>query len=106
MTVEAEEPTGTSTWSDRWQSIAAVAWPSFLAASLATMVFFAFFDPLHLGPDEEPPAWLANRMTGYAVGFFFFWAITLVSSAITAYLLRTRHYEEPPPTPSWMRDAP
>jgi len=106
MTVEAEDTGSSPPWPDRWQTIAAIAWPSFLAASFATMVFFAFFDPLHLGPEDDPPGWLTSRMAGYAIGFFFFWAITFVSSAITAYLLKTRHYEEPPPTPDWTRDAP
>jgi hypothetical protein len=28
-------------------------------------------------------------MAGYAVGFFFFWAICTLSSALTLYLVRT-----------------
>ena len=32
-------------WSRRAQAIAAVLWPSFLAAAFATMLFFAFVDP-------------------------------------------------------------
>ena len=107
MSTEADEGPVTTRWTHLRQDIAAIAWTSFLAASVATMVFFAFFDPLLLGLDDDPPAWAVHRMTGYGVGFFFFWMICAASSALTAYLLRTRRSQEPPvETPSWMRDAP
>jgi hypothetical protein len=32
-------------------------------------------------------------MTGYAVGFFFFWLIAALSSLMTLYLVRTAHPE-------------
>jgi len=53
------------------------------------MFFFAFFDPSLFGEGAVPPRWLAHRMAGYAVGFFFFWAICTLSSALTLYLVRT-----------------
>jgi hypothetical protein len=54
------------------------------------MFFFAFFDPAMFGAGAAPPDWLADhRMAGYAVGFFFFWAICTLSSALTLYLVRT-----------------
>ncbi len=71
-----------------------VAWASFLAACVATMVFFAFVDPLLLGPDAAPPAWARDRMTGYAVGFFFFWIACGIASAFTAFLVETRRPDE------------
>lgn len=71
------------------QDVAATLWPSFLAASLATMVCFAFLDPLLFGEATGAPSWLDNRMAGYAAGFFFFWAICTLSSALTLYLVRT-----------------
>ena len=43
-----------------------------------------------LDHDSAPPAWLADRMTGYAVGFFFFWAMCTIASFVTAYLIDTR----------------
>jgi len=76
--------------------IGIVVWASFLAACLATMLFFAFFDPLLLGEDGAPPRWLADRMTGYTVGFFFFWIVCAIASAFTAFLVDTR----PPDPPS------
>jgi hypothetical protein len=76
-------------WSQFAQDTAVVLWPAFLAASVATMFFFAFFDPAVFGEGAVPPRWLTHRMAGYAVGFFFFWAICTLSSAVTLYLVRT-----------------
>jgi hypothetical protein len=76
-------------WPRRKQEMAAVLWPSFLVACVATMVFFALFDPLLLSVDDQPPAWLQSRMTGYALGFFFFWIVAAAAAALTAYLIDT-----------------
>jgi hypothetical protein len=32
-------------------------------------------------------------MTGYAVGFFFYWLVAALSSLLTLYLVRTAHPE-------------
>ncbi len=77
-------------WTRRAQAIAAVIWPSFLAAAFGTMLFFAFFDPGLLEQAMTRPI-NVHRMTGYALGFFFFWLITTVASAISVYLMRTAH---------------
>lgn len=75
-------------WSRQAQAIAAVLWPSFLAASFATMLFFAFVDPveMQMAMSGAPEF---SRMTGYALGFFFFWFVALLSSATSIFLLRT-----------------
>lgn len=78
----------TPPWSRLAQAVAAVFWPSFLAASIATMLFFAWVDPELLGHATSPAVEM-SRMTGYGIGFFFFWLIALLSSAISVYLLRT-----------------
>ena len=75
-------------WSRRAQAIAAVVWPSFLAAAFATMLFFAFVDPAAMPEAFSLPVEF-SRMTGYAIGFFFFWLITAISSGISVFLLRT-----------------
>jgi hypothetical protein len=75
-------------WSRKAQAMAAVVWPSFLAACLATMLFFAFVDPQDLQQAMAEPLEF-TRMTGYGLGFFFFWLIALVSSAVSVFLLRT-----------------
>ena len=83
-----EEYRGTRQWSRNSQAIAIVVWISFLSAAIGTMVFFALFDPVDLtgifGNDLD-----IGREAGYAAGFFFFWVLSALSSAVTAWLIRT-----------------
>jgi hypothetical protein len=76
-------------WSRLRQDVGAVVWSSFLAACLAAMLFFAAFDPLTLASDDNPPWWLESRMTGYSVGFFFFWFVCAVAGFLTSALLHS-----------------
>ena len=69
------------------QRVGAVAWPSFFAASVCTMVFFAFVDPLALRDITWPDLPLSRQM-GYSLGFFMFWIATASSSLFTWILLR------------------
>ena len=72
----------------RW---GAVVWPSFFAAGVATMVFFAQFDPAEL----SRIAWIGvevDRKLGYTVGFFLFWACTFASSLFTSWLSQPRRH--------------
>jgi hypothetical protein len=69
------------------QRLGAILWPSFFAAGVATMVFFAVVDPLLLRDMTFPEAEL-SRMAGYTIGFFLFWAATAASSLFTWLLLR------------------
>ena len=74
----------------RAQRWGAVLWPSFFSAGVATMVFFALFDPVELAR----LAWVGveiDRKTGYTAGFFLFWACTLASSLFTSILTCARH---------------
>lgn len=66
--------------------LGAILWPSFFAAAVATMVFFAVFDPADLA-DVSWPQFMVSRELGYAIGFFLFWFCTLGASAFTALLL-------------------
>ena len=81
-----EEYRGARQWSRSRQAVATVVWISFLSAAVATMLFFAAFDPVELaamlGVDIGP-------QEGYAVGFFFFWVLSGLSSGLTAWLVRT-----------------
>jgi len=72
--------------------IGVVLWCSFLAASLATMLAFAFIDPLSLG-DDDLPHWRTARLTVYAIGFFFFWLICVLASALTLFMATTERAE-------------
>ena len=67
--------------------LGAILWPSFFAACVATMVCFALADPLTLR-DITFPGLEISRETGYAIGFFAFWAATAASSLFTWILLR------------------
>lgn len=66
-------------------------WCSFLAASLATMLFFAFVDPAPVVAVLRPTELLPDRTALYSLGFLFFWAMCALASGLTAWLLR------PPP---------
>lgn len=69
------------------QQWGAILWPSFIAAGVASVVFFALVDPLRLQAISFPGS-VISRELGYTAGFFMFWAVTLLSSAVTGYLLR------------------
>ena len=69
------------------QRVGAILWPSFFAAGVATMVFFAYVDPLQLR-DMTFPFLPISRMLVYTLGFFAFWVATAASSLFTWILLR------------------
>lgn len=68
------------------QKVIAVLWPSFLTAGIATILFFAYFDPQLLmqvsGYGE------ITRMAGYTIGFFLFWLLTSITCVMTCYFQR------------------
>ena len=68
------------------QKVIAVLWPSFLTAGVATILFFAYFDPQLLmqvsGYGE------ISRMGGYTIGFFLFWMLTSITCVMTCYFQR------------------
>ncbi len=76
-------------WNRVGRDVAMVLWPSFLAAAVQTMVFFAIFDPVYLGEGTALAEIISSHNAGYALGFFFFWAFTTLASALTVYLVRT-----------------
>ena len=66
------------------QRLSWIVWPAFLVAGVLEMVVFALVDPHELH-------WLGwplemSRAGFYTLSFFLFWALTLVSSALTAWL--------------------
>ena len=69
------------------QTLGAIAWPSFFSAGVATMLFFAFVDPLALR-DISLPQLPISREAGYTIAFFLFWTATAGSSLFTWILLR------------------
>jgi hypothetical protein len=65
----------------------AILWPSFFAAGIATIVFFALFDPVELQM-QLFPQWRISRELGYTLGFFLFWMACAAASLFTWILLR------------------
>jgi len=83
----AERTSDTHELGQRARGIATVVWSAFLAAALATMLCFAFVDP-EAWRNGEPPGWWGTRLHVYAIGFFFFWLVGLVSAALCWQLSR------------------
>jgi Na+-driven multidrug efflux pump len=86
--VISEEYRGARQWSRNKQAVFTVLWISFLCAAIGTMVFFAFFDPADLAHVFDEDLDIGSD-AGHAVGFFFFWILSLMCSGITAFLVRT-----------------
>jgi hypothetical protein len=89
---EAEYPAARR-WPPQLRVAAAVAWSSFLAACLGTMLAFAALDPRVIidsvegGEPGSAPWWLTP--TGiYTLGFFLFWLIAVAAGALTVLLMR------------------
>lgn len=76
-------------WSRDTQKLAVLTWISFLSASVATMLFFAFVDPLVLVEAINIEA-IDSRNGGYAIGFFFFWAYAWTSGWLILRLVRRK----------------
>lgn len=69
------------------QRLGWVLWPAFLVACIAELVFFSVVDPTDLHLFGMPVD--LDRMTIYTLGFFAFWALGSVSSALTVFLARS-----------------
>lgn len=61
-----------------------IAWPAFLVAGVLEMVVFAMVDPEDLHWFGSPVE--MSRQAVYTLAFFFFWVMTMASSALTALL--------------------
>lgn len=68
------------------QRVIAILWPSFLTSGVATILFFTAFDPQHLLMDTQFAE--MSRIGAYTVGFFLFWLLTTLTSALTCYFQR------------------
>ena len=68
------------------QIFSALLWPSFIAAGLATIVFFTALDPVAVLECKGAPP--LSHTAAYSLGFFGFWLLCLTSSAATAYYLK------------------
>jgi hypothetical protein len=66
---------------EKGRAFGVIVWSAFLAAALATMLCFAFIDPLGL-VSGETPGWWTGRLRVYAIGFFLVWLIGLVAASL------------------------
>ncbi len=66
--------------------VGAVIWPSFFAAGVATIMFFAVVDPIAMATITWPELRI-SRLGGYSIGFFMFWLCTLSACLFTAMLI-------------------
>ncbi|HWL28422.1 MAG TPA: hypothetical protein VNQ97_05895 [Burkholderiaceae bacterium] len=67
----------------KWRLLMWILWPSFLIAGATSATVFAFVDPadvVFLGHVE------ADRQAVYAGGFFLFWIMAALSSALTLHM--------------------
>lgn len=68
------------------QRVIAILWPSFLTSGVATILFFTAFDPQHLLMETDFAE--MSRLAAYTIGFFMFWLLTTLTSALTCYFQR------------------
>jgi hypothetical protein len=66
-----------------------VLWSSFLAAGVASMLFFAAVDPLMLRDAGPQRFENLSREAGYGLGFLFFWALAASAAALCVYMIRS-----------------
>jgi len=68
-------------------SLGVAVWVSFLMAGVATMLFFATFDPVALAAIATFPLSL-DQMAGYSIGFLLFWFLLLLNSLAVIWLVK------------------
>jgi hypothetical protein len=72
-----------------WMDVGLVLWSSFLAAGVASMLFFAAVDPLMLRDAGPQRFENLSREAGYGLGFLFFWTIAASAAALCVYMIRS-----------------
>lgn len=65
------------------QRVIAILWPAFLTSGAATVLFFTAFDPQQLLLETRFAD--LSRIGAYTIGFFLFWLLTTITSALTCY---------------------
>ena len=78
------ESAGESKESELVRRIMWIVWPAFLVAGVAEVVFFTLVDPEEL--HFFGGILFMSRTAIYTLGFFCFWAVCAMSSALTLFL--------------------
>ena len=76
----------------KYQKLMWILWPSFLMAGVASAVVFALIDPLDVVVLNTLQF---SRNVMYAAGFFLFWLMGALSSALTLYMAPESPIREP-----------
>ncbi len=69
-----------------WRRVGMVTWVSFVAACVASMVFFAMFDPDELAKITTFPIKFSST-AGYSFGFLLFWLLTAATGSALNFML-------------------
>ncbi len=91
-------------WGQRKRDIGTILWVAFLAACVGTFVIFALLDPEALNDAWVLP-WEMGTRLAYSLGFLFLFCVSLIASALTAFMIRTgprrghAHGKGKPPPP-------
>ena len=65
------------------QKFVAILWPSFITASLATVIFFSMFDPDIIFVDFD-----ISRLGAYTVGLLIFWLFGMLTAMLTCFFMK------------------
>ena len=69
-----------------WRSIGVMAWVTFMFAGIASIIFFATFDPIELGQLATFSVnWSAQAI--YTAGFLLFWLFGFITTVGSVILL-------------------
>ena len=67
----------------KWHALMWILWPSFLVGAATSATVFALIDPLDLAIFGTIHL---SRQAVYAGGFFLFWFMSAMSSALSLYM--------------------
>ena len=67
----------------KWRSLMWILWPSFLIAAATSATVFALIDPLDIAIFGTVQL---SRQQMYAGGFFLFWLMAALSSALSLFM--------------------
>lgn len=70
-------------------ALGASLWMSFLSAGMATILFFATFDPSIIAQYATFPMSI-NRSAGYSIGFLLFWLLLVLNSLAVIWLVKRK----------------
>lgn len=87
MTPQTQE-TLPGRWDRGKRDWAVSLWVAFLCACLGTFLLFAVVDP-ELLSESWVMGWVTDLRLTYGIGFAFLYAISLIASWLTAFMIRT-----------------